>query len=457
MNTNRKFARVLRTRDVVLLSFGAMIGWSWVLFSGHWIASGGSLGAAIAFLVGGAVVALIGLLYAELASAMPKVGGEHVYTHRALGHGPSFICTWALLMSYVMVCVFESAALPTALEYLVPAIRFMPLWEIQGAQVNFGFVTVGIAGALTMTWVNVRGIRTAAIVQSIITLLIFLSGALLMIGAISFGDLDRATPWFANGAPGIGVVLIMVPALLVGFDVIPQSAEEIDLEPGRIGMLLVVSVLCAVGWYAMITLSVAVGTGAVSDDSLATADAAATLWGSGLAGQFLVIGGVGGILTSWNAFIIGASRLMFALAESGVLPSCFAQLHPRYRTPYVAIVTLGALSCVSPLFGRSILVWLVNAGSFAVVIAYLFVAIAFVALRRNEPDMPRPFRVRMGIPVGIVTIVASLLLLNVYLPWSPSGLLWPNEWLMVIGWAALGALVFVRSSSHAAASRGHHT
>ena len=70
-----RFARVLKNRDVIALSFGAMIGWSWVLMTGFWVQTAGSLGTFIAFAVGGLAIAMIGLTYSELASAMPKAGG----------------------------------------------------------------------------------------------------------------------------------------------------------------------------------------------------------------------------------------------------------------------------------------------------------------------------------------------------------------------------------------------
>ena len=93
-----KFAKVLKSREVIALGFGAMIGWSWVLMTGVWLTNAGTLGTLIAFAVGGFAVALIGLTYSELASAMPKAGGEHVYTLRALGHRWSFACTWSKFM-----------------------------------------------------------------------------------------------------------------------------------------------------------------------------------------------------------------------------------------------------------------------------------------------------------------------------------------------------------------------
>ena len=102
------------------LAFGAMVGWSWVALTGVWIAGAGAVGAMLAFLAGGGVLIFVGLTYAELAAAMPQVGGEHVYSGRALGRTASFICTWAILLGYTSVVAFEAVALPTVLEYLLP-------------------------------------------------------------------------------------------------------------------------------------------------------------------------------------------------------------------------------------------------------------------------------------------------------------------------------------------------
>jgi len=441
-----RFVRVLRNRDVLVLGFGAMIGWSWVLMSGYWVQTAGSVGTLIAFAAAGLAIALIGLTYSELAAAMPKAGGEHVYTHRGLGATWSFVCTWALLMAYLNVCLFEAVALPTAVEYLLPQIRIGTLWRVLGADVDIGFVLIGAGSAIVVTVVNVLGIKTAARLQALTLLAIVASGVLLMSGALSFGSLDNARPWVAMPATGILSVLIMVPALLVGFDVIPQSAEEIDLPPKRIGTLLVVSVFAAVAWYAMVGFAVAMAldADALATTDMATGDAATALWGHPAAGAALVLGGVAGILTSWNAFVIGASRVLFALADSGFVPAVFARLHPRFHTPWVGVVTIGAACCLAPLFGRTVLVWMINAGSFATVVAYLFVPIAFLVLRRREPDMPRPFRVSHPRLVGGGAVVLAVALLTAYLPGSPSALVWPYEWGMILVWAVLGVGLYLR-------------
>jgi len=446
------FVRVLRNRDTLTRALGAMIGWSWVLMSGYWVAAAGSLGTVIAFAAGGLAVTLIGLTYSELVAAMPRAGGEHVYTHRALGASWSFVCTWALLFAYLVVCLFEAVALPTAVEYLLPAIKAGTLWTFLGADVDLGFVLVGSGAAVLVTAINVLGIQLAARVQVAALALILLAGALLLGGAIGGGTLEHARPWIAAPATGIFTVLIMVPAFMVGFDVIPQSAEEIDLPPGRIGALLILSVVLAVLWYAIIafTVATAMPIGELSASTLASGDAATALWSSPTAGALVVLGGTAGILTSWNAFVIGASRLLYALARSGFVPAAFGRLHPRYHTPWVGIVVIGALSALAPLCGRTVLVWMINAGSFGTVLAYLFVPIAFLVLRRREPELPRPFRVRRPLWVGGSAVLLALTLLSLYLPGSPSALAWPYEWGMILLWAGLGALLLWRYRSRTA-------
>ena len=441
------FAKTLARREVLTLSFGAMIGWSWVLLTGEWLMRAGSLGTTIAFVIGGIAVILISLTYAELAAAMPKAGGEHVYTHRALGYGASFVASWAIVMAYINVCVFESAALPTALAYVFPDLAQGYLWTIAGADVHITMIAVGVIASIIMAGINFVGIRFAAFVQTLMTFLIMLVGLSFISGAALFEFSGTSAPLFTKGAVGILGVLVMVPALMVGFDVIPQSAEEIDLPPAQIGKLLVFSVSLAAAWYIAISLAVgsSLNTDEIANSGAATADAMANVWDSQMMGNLMILAGVGGILTSWNAFIIGGSRVLYALAETGMIPKVFARVHPKYKTPYVAILFIGLLSCISPFFGRTILVWLVDAGSFMVVIAYGMVAFAFLKLRYSEPEMPRPFRVAQGKFVGVLALILSVGLGCLYLPGSPAALIWPYEWLMVLGGAVLGAAFYFNS------------
>jgi APA family basic amino acid/polyamine antiporter len=437
--------RVLQRREVLALAFGAMIGWSWVALAGTWLVSAGSLGAIVAFLIGGAVIAFIGLTYAELASAMPQVGGEHAYSLRALGPGASFVCTWAIIFGYVSVVAFEVVALPTVMEYLFPGLKAGYLWTVAGYDVYLSWVLIGVAGSLVMTFVNVVGIKMAAIVQTAVTLVILLAGVVVVSGALFNGSAANMQPLEVGGIKGMLTVLVMVPFLLVGFDVIPQAAEEIDLPYREIGIVLVASVIMAVAWYVLIVLGVALSLDNTTlvGASLATADAGTAAWGRPVIGKLVVVAGIAGILTSWNAFLVGGSRAIYALAEAGTMPRFLGRLHPRFNTPANAIVLVGVLTVFAPLFGRQTLIWLVDAGGLGIVVAYAMVALSFIVLRKREPEMPRPYRVRCGSVVGYAAFSLALGMIILYLPGSPSALVWPHEWMILLSGAAVGAVFYV--------------
>ena len=212
-----KFLRVLSRKEVLALAFGAMVGWSWVVLSADWIQAAGTLGAVLAFLVGGLIMLVIGLTYAELASALPFAGGEHVYSQRALGSLASFICTWSIILGYVSVVTFEAVALPTVLGSFIPGLDKVYLWTVAGWDVYLTWVLVGVAGSLGMTILNIRGVRAASFVQIAVVGIILCVGLAFVLGSISLGDTDNLIPFFEDGFSGITLVLAMVTFMFVWF------------------------------------------------------------------------------------------------------------------------------------------------------------------------------------------------------------------------------------------------
>ena len=179
------FLRVLSRKDVIALAFGAMIGWSWVVLTGTWITSAGSIGAILAFLIGGGALVLVGLTYAELASALPFAGGEHVYSYRALGKQASFVCTWSIILGYMSVIAFEAVALPTVMSSLIPSINSIYLWNVAGWDVYLVWVLTGVAGAVVMTVLNVLGVKIVAVVQTTVVIMILVVGFAFVSGAFA--------------------------------------------------------------------------------------------------------------------------------------------------------------------------------------------------------------------------------------------------------------------------------
>ena len=437
--------KLLGRGDVLAIAFGAMVGWSWVVLAGEMIVRAGAVGSILAFGIGALMVWLVGLTYAELSSALSRAGGEISFTYIAMGPGGAFVCGWTLVLAYVAVCAFEAVALPTVLSYLVPGgFEAGRLYTVAGWEVHASWVLAGVAGALVIGVVNYRGIRFAAFAQRLAV------GSLLLVGLAFFlpgtvsGDTANLVPWITSWE-GVLRVVIMTPFLYVGFDVVPQLAEEIDVPFRTIGRIIVLSIVMAFGWYGLVQLTVGLALDPATLDgrALPTADAMSAVYGSPWAGRVLVVGGAFGILTSWNAFFLGASRLLFAMARGGMLPAVFARLHPRHGSPVAVVAVLTGITVVAPFFGRPALVWLVDAGSLATVVAYLLVAVAFLVIRRRYPDLPRPYRVAAPSLVGWLAVAATVFFILLYLPGSPSALVWPEEWAIVLLWTGLGAALAV--------------
>jgi amino acid transporter len=233
--------------------------------------------------------------------------------------------------------------------------------------------------------------------------------------------------------------------MFVGFDVIPQAAEEINIPQKRIGQLLIVSVLLAVLWYVAVIFGVSrmLSPAELNESNLVTADAMAKAFGnSRLIGNFLVLGGIGGILTSWLGFYVGGSRAIYALARAGMLPKSLGELHPKYNTPHKAIILIAVLSTVAPLLGRPALEWFVNAGGLGLVVAWMMVAISFIILRNKDSEMKRPFRLSGGTSIGWIAVIMSIGVGILYMPGMPSALVWPYEWAIIGLWAILGFVLY---------------
>ncbi len=438
---DKNFDRVLGKKDIIALAFGAMIGWGWVILVGDWIAKAGTAGGMLAFILGGIMVVFVGLVYAELTSAMPECGGASVFSRRALGKNASFVCTWALILGYVGVVAFEACAFPNVVEYLIPNFLKGHMYTIAGFDIYASWVAVGVISSMIITAINYFGAKQAAVLQTILTVSIAAVGIALMCGSAVTGDISNTAPLVKNGVSGIVAVTIVTPFMYVGFDVIPQAAEEINMPFEKIGKILILSIVMAVSWYALVILAVSM---VMSDEQmnssiLVTADAMMYAFGGKkIAAQILIIAGLAGIVSSWNAFLMGGSRAIYSLAQAEMLPAFLGKLHPKYKTPTNAILLIGVCSCIAPFFGKSMMGWVANAGSFGIVTAYLIVSISYIVLRKKEPNMHRPYKIKNHKFVGYMAIILSAIMLILYIP----GLIMA-EWIIVGAWVILGAILFL--------------
>ena len=457
MDKQDKLNSVLNTKDVLVVAFGAMIGWGWVVSSGQWITTGGVLGTAIAFLIGGFMIYFVGLVYAELTTAIPLTGGAQNFSFAAFGPIGSFICTWSLVLSYVGVVCFEAVSFPTIIQYLYPDFLQVYLYSVRGFDIYLSWLIVALCTAIIIVYINIKGAKFSAKIQTWFTCGIAAVGVLLLAGSVFSGNVDNVSNQLFVGDDSVACssnilkVAIMTPFFLFGFDVIPQAAEEIKVPLKRLGRIMVLSIVMAVSFYALVVLAVGYVMNSeqvmssMEGAGLVTASAMEIAFNSSRMAKVLIIGGLCGIVTSWNSFLMGGSRILFSMAKTHMIPQTFSKLHSEYKTPIAALLLLGSISVISVFFGRVMLVWIVDAANFACCLAYGIVSMSFLVLRKKRPDIHRPYKITHGIYVGVVAFVMSLTMTSLYLiPGTNCTLIW-QEWVIVLGWIILGAFLGLRS------------
>ena len=155
----------------------------------------------------------------------------------------------------------------------------------------------------------------------------------------------------------------------------------------------------------------------------------------------LAIAIIMGIFTGLNGFLMSASRLLFSMGRSGIMPTMFSKLHPKYKTPYVAIVFLVAVTLIAPWLGRTALTWIVNMSSTGVSIAYFITCLSAAKLFsfNKESETYGPVFKSFGIIGSIISFIFLYLLL---IPGSPASLSLPS-YVALAGWLIIGLVFFV--------------
>jgi basic amino acid/polyamine antiporter, APA family len=245
---------------------------------------------------------------------------------------------------------------------------------------------------------------------------------------------------------GFLAVLVTVPFWFVGFDTIPQAAEEASssVKPRQLAFLIVSSIVAATLFYVLIVAAVAlVGPWRdIVDTNLPAATAFTAAFGSPTLARLVLVAALLGLFTSWNGFFLAGSRVLFALGRGRIISPWFGETHPRYGTPHRAVLVTGGMTLLAPLMGRDALLPFVNAGSFLIAIAFLGVALSFRRLRQSAPDLARPFKMSGGSTFPVLAALgATFLLLAMIIPGSPAVLAWPHE-IIILGGVALLAVIF---------------
>jgi amino acid transporter len=393
--------------DVTNLVVGAIIGADIYVASSF---GAGYLGPAslLVWVVAGIIAIVIALCFAQCVALLPKVGGPYAYAKEAWGPFAGFIVGWSLwLAEWISLAVFPVAFT----QYLM---FFLPdLGWTQGALVKVLFVAF-------LATTNIIGVRAAGRTNDVLTVikltpLIFFSGAgslyMLLHSTVAASNFS---PFFPYGLEHFGTALVLIFWAYAGFEISTIPADEIR-DPGTTIPKAIVLGISVVTVFYLVTNVVLFGvrpwSQLASDTApLTSATTAMLSTNATLSLVGVAIVGIGALISvtgSDESGMIGTSRLGYALAADGLFPRIFAKVHPRFKTPHLAIAVQAITALMASIVGN--LSMLIASSVFFMAIAYLATSASIFSLRRHLK--PR-FQLRGDSVIPILGMAFSLYLIS---------------------------------------------
>ncbi len=444
--------KAMTFKDYLGLGIGAVIGVGWVVVGGNWLVRGGPLGAILGFLIAGLLLIFVGLCFAELTPAIPVAGGAVGFSFKAFGPGPAFLTGWLLALAYVIMCPFESIAVGWLIEFLLPGLKSKALYSIGGYPVSLLSIVTGVALSLVIIYLNYRGGKTSARFQTLATASIFVCTAAFVLIALVKGSFSNMTPLFAGGggAPAIFksiiAVLAIAPWFYAGFDTIAQGAEEsgVNLNPKDMGKAVIIAILVAAVFYGVVilALSLCLPWKESIQFEMPTATAFQAAFGYTWATKLVILAAFFGLVTTLNAFFIGATRLLFAMGRGGLISSWLGDVDKKNQIPKNAILLVGSITVIGPFIGKSSIAPIVNIGALTVISGWFVTCLSSIHLRKTAPKMNRPYKVRHETTLYLGAIISGILFILLTLPGSSAQLKWPLEYAIFAGWMVLGFFAY---------------
>jgi len=408
-----EFVRAISRLDATALVVGSMIGSGIFIVSGDIIREVHAPGLMLLVWIVSGIVTLLGALtYGELAAMYPKAGGQYVYLREGISPLFGFLYGWTLftvIQTATIAAVAVAFARFTAVlvPALSPTILIGGTWHGYNLGVSWQRL-FAIASIIILTWINVRGVRTAAIIQTSLTAIKTASLAALIVLGLAIGRNAAATaPNFgANFWPAGGLTLGLVPviaAAMVGSLFSMDAWNNVGFASGELknpekdipfamatGVLLVVTlyVLANVAYLNVLPADVIAQSSMEGRPPVGTAAMQQMFGQAGLTIMAIAI-----MISTFgcnNGLILSGARVYYAMARDNLFFAKAGELHPVYRTPTRALIVQAVWTCLLALSGTY--GDLLNYIIFAAVLFYMVTVIGLLILRVKRPDQPRPVR-----------------------------------------------------------------
>jgi APA family basic amino acid/polyamine antiporter len=363
-----------------------------------------------AILGAGLAVLLLVLCFAEAASQFDTPGGAIVYTRAAFGEFVGFEVGWMTWFARIASIASLSVFFARAVGYL---------WD--GANHGLGQALTIVLPLLALTWINVRGVKSGARTAVILSLGKTVPLVLLVAVGVFAISWSRVFPVPTPDSGNYTKAALLVLYAYAGFENTAAPAGEFKNPQRDVPFGLIVQIALVTGIYTLVQL-VAIGTiPNLGQSPTPLADAGRMLMGP-FGGFLLTLGAALSVLGTNNNTVLAGPRYLYALAENGRLPRAFAKIHPRYRTPYVAILTQTGIAL--GLIAIDAILHSVKPGALGVaeelavlstvarLATYIGTCLAVPVLRRKLPATARTIRLPGGPVIPIAALIICLMFLS---------------------------------------------
>jgi APA family basic amino acid/polyamine antiporter len=408
----------------------------------------------VAFVVSGLIFAATAATYAEATVMFPEAGGSSSFARHAFNELVSFIAAWGQMLNYTITVAISAFFVPHYLAVFWPWLGDSPGDVVGGAVLIVALALINVRGTEESARLNlvlaIADLATQVVLVGIGLVLVF--SPQVLVDNVHLG----VAPSWSDFALGIAVGMIAY----TGIETISNMAEEARDAARTIPRSVGLVVAAVLGLYLLIPI-VALSAMPVTQDA---AGHYTTALGSEFANDPILgivenlglssgpteilryyVGVLAAVilLIATNAGLIGVSRLTYSMGQHRQLPEVLRQVHPKYRTPYVAILIFAAVAIVTLLPGQTD--FLATMYSFGAMLSFTIAHVAVIQLRRRQGAVERPWRPplnfrALGAELPLTAVLGGL---GTFAAWIVVMALNPRTLFVGIGWMALGIAVYV--------------
>jgi APA family basic amino acid/polyamine antiporter len=451
-DSEKGLKRTLSAWNLVALGIGAIIGAGLFVRTAAAAAESAGPSVTLSFVVAAVGCAFAGLCYAEFASMIPIAGSAYTYSYATMGEFVAWIIGWALIMEYALGAATVAVAWSEYLNKLLGgAIPFE--WchsPFEGGYINAPALII----LLALTLLLIKGTQESAWVNAII---VFIKVAIVLVFiAVGWSFIDPAnhTPYlvpadmpghegvFKHGWGGVLGGAAIVFFAFIGFDAVSTAAQEAknpsrDMPIGILGSLAICTVLYVLFSYVLTGVANWTEFKTAGKEASVAYAISAHMPGYEWLATLITVAILAGFSSVILVMLMGQSRVFYSMANDGLIPKVFSELHPKFRTPYksnwILFVFVGAFAAFVPgsLAG--------DLTSFGTLLAFVLVSAGVMVMRSTDPGIKRPFRTPL---VPLVPILGILVCGGMIVALDQFTLM------MAFGWMLIGFVIYFMYSKN---------